>query len=52
MPKKARGLMSRFIIQNKLTKPEQLVDFNLEGYEFDAGLSAKNELVFKRAELR
>lgn len=48
--KKARGLMSRFIIQNKLTKPEQLVDFNLEGYEFDAGLSAKNELVFKRAE--
>lgn len=48
--KKARGLMSRFIIQNRLTKPEQLVDFNLEGYEFDAGLSAKNELVFKRAE--
>ena len=48
--KKARGLMSRFIIQNKLTKPEQLVDFKLEGYEFDAGLSAKNELVFKRAE--
>lgn len=48
--KKARGLMSRFIIQNKLTKPEQLVDFNLEGYEFDTGLSAKNELVFKRAE--
>lgn len=48
--KKARGLMSRFIIQNKLTKPEQLVDFNLEGYDFDAGLSAKNELVFKRTE--
>jgi cytoplasmic iron level regulating protein YaaA (DUF328/UPF0246 family) len=50
--KKARGLMSRFIIQNKLTNPQQLTDFNLEGYVFDAGLSAKNELVFKRAEQR
>ncbi|MDN0088212.1 peroxide stress protein YaaA [Yersinia nurmii] len=48
--KKARGLMSRFIIQNRLSKTEQLVDFNLEGYQFDAGLSAKNELVFKRPE--
>ncbi|CNE72159.1 Protein of uncharacterised function (DUF328) [Yersinia nurmii] len=48
--KKARGLMSRFIIQNRLSKTEQLVDFNLEGYQFDAGLSAKNELVFKRSE--
>ncbi|ELX8379183.1 peroxide stress protein YaaA [Providencia vermicola] len=48
--KKARGLMSRFIIQNKLTKTEQLVDFNLEGYQFDESQSKGNELVFTRPE--
>ena len=48
--KKARGLMSRFIIQNRLTKPEQLTGFNSEGYFFDEASSGKNELVFKRHE--
>ncbi|MDR0217854.1 MAG: peroxide stress protein YaaA [Enterobacteriaceae bacterium] len=48
--KKARGLMSRFIIQNQLTQPDQLVAFNLEGYAFDEALSKGDELVFKRAE--
>ncbi|QBH97463.1 peroxide stress protein YaaA [Limnobaculum zhutongyuii] len=48
--KKARGLMSRFIIKNRLTRPEQLVDFNLEGYQFDESASQGNELVFKRPE--
>lgn len=48
--KKARGLMSRFIIQNKLTKSEQLSDFNLEGYQFDQAQSKGNELVFTRPE--
>jgi hypothetical protein len=48
--KKARGLMSRFIIKNRLTKSEQLVDFDLEGYAFDEAASAGNELVFKRPE--
>ena len=48
--KKARGLMSRFIIQNKLTKIEQLSDFNLEGYQFDESQSEGNELIFTRAE--
>lgn len=48
--KKARGLMSRFIIQNKLTKTEQLSDFNLEGYQFDESQSKGNELVFTRTE--
>lgn len=48
--KKARGLMSRFIIQNKLTKTEQLSDFNLEGYQFDESQSKGNELIFTRAE--
>ncbi|OTA18291.1 peroxide stress protein YaaA [Xenorhabdus vietnamensis] len=48
--KKARGLMSRFIIQNQLTDPERLVEFNLEGYAFDEALSKGNQLVFKRPE--
>ncbi|WP_025120436.1 MULTISPECIES: peroxide stress protein YaaA [unclassified Serratia (in: enterobacteria)] len=48
--KKARGLMSRFIIKNRLNRSEQLVDFNLEGYAFDEAASAGNELVFKRPE--
>ncbi|WP_237386827.1 peroxide stress protein YaaA [Xenorhabdus sp. Sc-CR9] len=48
--KKARGLMSRFIIQNQLADPVRLVEFNLEGYAFDESLSKGNELVFKRPE--
>ncbi|PHM37040.1 peroxide stress protein YaaA [Xenorhabdus innexi] len=48
--KKARGLMSRFIIQNQLTDPARLVEFSLEGYAFDESLSKGNELVFKRPE--
>ncbi|MEH2921759.1 peroxide stress protein YaaA [Samsonia erythrinae] len=48
--KKARGLMSRFIIQNRLTQPEQLQAFNLEGYAFEAAESSADELVFKRHE--
>ncbi|MDU6924771.1 peroxide stress protein YaaA [Franconibacter helveticus 513] len=48
--KKARGLMSRFIIEKRLTKPEQLVDFNSEGYFFDEAASGPTEFVFKRHE--
>ncbi|TDB57139.1 peroxide stress protein YaaA [Photorhabdus khanii] len=48
--KKARGLMSRFIIQNQLTQTDRLVEFNLDGYTFDESLSKGNELVFKRPE--
>ncbi|GAB2945264.1 peroxide stress protein YaaA [Hafnia psychrotolerans] len=48
--KKARGLMSRFIIKERLDKPKQLQDFNLEGYQFDESRSQGNELVFTRPE--
>ena len=48
--KKARGLMSRYIIENRLTQPEQLTAFNSEGYFFDEESSGKGELVFKRHE--
>ncbi|HDU4712711.1 TPA: peroxide stress protein YaaA [Klebsiella aerogenes] len=48
--KKARGLMSRFIIENSLTRPDQLQEFDSEGYFFDAQASENGELVFKRHE--
>ncbi|EPL0662039.1 peroxide stress protein YaaA [Proteus mirabilis] len=48
--KKARGLMSRFIIQERLSDKTQLKEFNLEGYQFNAAESEGNTLVFKRAE--
>lgn len=46
--KKARGLMCRFIIQNRLTQIEQLKEFNLGGYWFDDADSSATEFVFKR----
>lgn len=48
--KKARGLMSRYIIQQRLTDPEALKGFDTDGYFFDEAASRENELVFKRYE--
>ncbi|MGD8205580.1 peroxide stress protein YaaA [Pantoea sp. FN0305] len=48
--KKARGLMCRYIIENRLQAAEQLKQFNLEGYFFDEASSHGDELVFKRHE--
>ena len=46
--KKARGLMCRYMIQNRLTQVEQLKDFDLNGYWFDETASTEKEFVFKR----
>lgn len=46
--KKARGLMARYIIQQRLTDAEQLKAFDLAGYQFNAEQSSANELVFLR----
>ena len=48
--KKARGLMARYIIKNKLSQVEQLKAFNSDGYYFDTESSSEKELVFKRDE--
>lgn len=48
--KKARGMMSRYIIQNKLTNPETIKSFDVAGYRFSQEDSGKNEWVFIRAE--
>ena len=46
--KKARGLMCRYLIQNRLTDIEQLKEFDLGGYWFDSTSSTETEFVFKR----
>jgi uncharacterized protein len=46
--KKARGLMSRFIIQNKLNDSEDLKAFNDEGYIFNSRVSKGQTWVFTR----
>ena len=46
--KKARGLLSRYIIKNKLSDPEDLKLFNEEGYRFNKTLSKGNNWVFTR----
>ena len=46
--KRARGLMARFAIQNKITHPEGLLSFDLEGYAYDPQVSEPDRLVFRR----
>ncbi|MNF39301.1 hypothetical protein D3C84_202680 [compost metagenome] len=46
--KKARGLMARHVIKQRLNNPEQLKDFNDQGYVYSAEQSTLNKLVFLR----
>ena len=46
--KKARGLMSRFLIERKSKNVDDIKLFNTDGYTFDGNLSTENELVFTR----
>lgn len=48
--KKARGLMSRYIIQHKLSDPEVIKDFDVAGYHFDPASGSADEWVFLREE--
>ncbi|MCE7554364.1 peroxide stress protein YaaA [Aliivibrio fischeri] len=48
--KKARGLMARFIIQNKISNVEELKSFDSDGYYFVEAESTATTLVFKREE--
>ena len=50
--KKARGLMCDYIIQNRLTRVEDLQSFNLDGYRFTPALSSLKEWVFTRGDIR
>lgn len=46
--KKARGLMTRYIIENNIESIEDLKGFNKDGYQFDANLSTETKFVFTR----
>ena len=46
--KRARGAMARFIIQNRLTDPAHLRDFDTGGYRFQPDLSDTDKPVFIR----
>jgi len=48
--KKARGLMCRYAIKNQITDAEQLKNFDLDGYQYDANLSKDDTWVFTRKE--
>ncbi|MBN2173435.1 MAG: peroxide stress protein YaaA [Bacteroidales bacterium] len=46
--KKARGRMARFIIENRISKPEELKLFDADGYYYNFNLSKDNSWVFTR----
>ena len=48
MAKRARGLMTSFIMKNQIEKLDELKSFNYEGYEFNQELSGDIDLVFTR----
>ncbi|MFP3615363.1 peroxide stress protein YaaA, partial [Paraburkholderia sp. SIMBA_050] len=46
--KRARGLMARYIVENRIAEPAALKDFALEGYAFDAAASNDSTYVYRR----
>ena len=46
--KKARGMLSRYIIRNRLKEPEAIRDFAEDGYRFNARQSSDTDWVFTR----
>jgi cytoplasmic iron level regulating protein YaaA (DUF328/UPF0246 family) len=46
--KRARGLMARYVVLQRVSKVEQLKKFNLEGYAFEASASEADRWVFRR----
>ena len=48
--KRARGLMTRYAVLNRLTQPEDLQGFDADGYAFAPEASDKTTWVFRRRE--
>ena len=46
--KKARGLMARYAIDNRLENPADLKSFTLDGYRFQPGMSDEANWIFTR----
>ena len=48
--KRARGLMARYVVENRITDPADLKGFNLDGYKYVASESKPEKPVFRRPE--
>lgn len=48
--KRARGLMARYVVENRISDPADLKGFNLDGYKYCAPESTVVKPVFRRAE--
>lgn len=46
--KKARGMLTRFVIEHRIEDPEYLKGFDSEGYMYNPELSKENKMVFTR----
>lgn len=47
--KKARGAMARYIVEHRITDPQDLKDFDIGGYGFDKVQSEDTRWIFRRA---
>ena len=48
--KKARGMMARYIIKNQINNPDDIINFDFEGYSYNSSLSSPLEPVFTRVQ--
>lgn len=48
LAKKARGMMARYAIDNRITNPKGLKAFDVDGYAFDAATSTADKWIFSR----
>ncbi len=48
--KRARGLMARYVVENRMSDPVDLKGFNVDGYKYCAAESKVHKPVFRRAE--
>ena len=48
--KRARGLMARYIIQNRINEGKDILSFNLGGYSYDPSISSPISPVFTRTQ--
>ncbi len=46
--KKARGLMTQYLMKNRISSPEDIKHFDMDGYFYNDRLSEGDELVFTR----
>tara|TARA_B110000438_G_C15744972_1_gene620280 strand:+ start:34 stop:807 length:774 start_codon:yes stop_codon:yes gene_type:complete len=49
--KKARGMMARFIIKNKINHHNKILGFESDGYKYNQELSTETEPVFTRSQV-